>query len=81
MTQREYTLVDGTTSYIITADSGMKFVRRSDGFDFGDEVWLGYRYDNGERILEVPADFDEVADTEGISVEQLENLITDELDS
>lgn len=80
MTQEEYTLVDGTSSYIITADLGMKFVRRSDGFDFGNEVWLGYRYDNGERILEVPADFDEVVDTEKINIELLENLIADELD-
>jgi hypothetical protein len=79
MTQREYTLVDGTLSYIIKADLGYKFVRRSDGFDFGDEVWLGYRYENGNKTLEVPSDFDEVLDTEGVSVEQLESMIDDEL--
>ena len=79
MTQKKYTLVDGTPSYIIKADLGHKFIRRSDGFDFGNEIWLGYRYDaNGNKILEVPSDFEEVADT--INVEQIESMINDELD-
>lgn len=81
MTQREYTLIDGTQSYIIKADLGYKLVRRLDGFDFGDEVWLGYRYDaNGNKILEVPSDFDEIIDIEGVSIEQIESMINDELD-
>lgn len=78
MTQREYTLIDGTKSYIIKAELGYKLVRKSDGFDFGDEVWLGYRYENGNKILEVPNDFEEVADI--INVEQIESMINDELD-
>lgn len=78
MTQREYTLFDGTPSYIIKAELGYKLVRKSDGFDFGDEIWLGYRYKNGNKILEVPSDFEEVADT--INVEQIESMINDELD-
>lgn len=78
MTQKEYTLANGTTSYIIIADDGCKFVRKSDGFDFGNEVWLGYRYENGNKILEVPSDFEEVVDT--ISVEQIESMINYELD-
>ena len=78
MTQREYTLSDGTPSYIIKADLGYKLVRKSDGFDFGDEVWLGYRYENGNKVLEVPSDFEEVADT--INVEQIESMINNELD-
>lgn len=71
MTQRGYTLFDGTQSYIINADLGYKLVRKSDGFDFGNEVWLGYRYENDNKILEVPSDFEEVADA--INVEQIEN--------
>lgn len=77
MTQKEYTLNDGTSSYIIKADLGYKLVRKSDGIDFGDEVWLGYRYEDGNKILEVPSDFEEVADT--INVEQIESMIDNEL--
>lgn len=71
MIQREHILNDGTTSYIIKANDGCKFVRKSDGVDFGNEIWLGYRFDNGNKVLEVPSDFEEVLDTEEINIDQI----------
>lgn len=66
MTQREYTLDDGQKSYILTADAGKDIVRISDNFNFGSEIWLGYRYTNKDRVLEVPTDFKEVEQEEKI---------------
>ena len=61
MTQTPYTLNDGTPSVILTADDGNDIVRISDNFNFGKEVWLGYRYNkDGSRELELPEDFKEV---------------------
>jgi len=60
MTKKKYTLVDGTESYILTADEGKTIYRISDNTDFGTEVYLGYRYiDLNNRVLEVPTDFEE----------------------
>lgn len=59
MITRKYILPNGTPSFIITAVEGKTLIRKSDGFDFGPEVHLGYRYAGGEKILEVPEDFEE----------------------
>ena len=50
------------------ADEGKVFRRISDGFIFGNEIYLGYTYYiNGEKLpepkLEVIEDFEEVEDT------------------
>ena len=50
------------------ADEGKVFKRISDGFIFGNEIYLGYTYYiNGEKLpepkLEVIEDFEEVEDT------------------
>ena len=61
MTQTPYILDDGTPSVILTADEGNVIVRISDNFNFGKEVWLGYRYNkDGNRELELPEDFKEI---------------------
>jgi hypothetical protein len=49
----------------ITAEEGKVFKRKSDGFIYGNEIYLGYTYFIGgkeldEPYLEVPEDFDEV---------------------
>lgn len=49
----------------ITAEEGKVFKRKSDGFVYGNEIYLGYTYYlNGEKLdephLEVPEDFEEV---------------------
>lgn len=49
----------------ITADAGKKFLRKADGYDFGTELYLGYTFYLGGRLLseprmEVPGDFLEV---------------------
>ena len=66
MKRERYTLVDGTPSEIITAEAGMKLVRRLDGVSFGQVVYLGYRYSHWlvSPVLEVADDFDEVQMTE-----------------
>lgn len=78
MTQKEYTLPDGTQSYIIEADEGKKFVNKS-GDDFGNIIYLGYVWIDGVKTLSVPSDYEEVDDDKEISVEQLEKMIDDEL--
>lgn len=72
MTQKEYTLNDGTPSFILTAEDGYDIVRKSDNFNFGSEVWLGYKYNkDGTKVLEVPEDFTEVEHVDDIiDVEQ-----------
>lgn len=81
MTTEQYTLVTGETSYHIIADEGMTFMR--DNQDFGNEIWLGYRYRDSQGnvlynpILEQPSDYTEVAieeDDEAI-VEQIRELL------
>lgn len=80
MTQREYTLPDGTLSYIIEADKGKKFVRKSDGLEFENIIYLGYVLINGVKTLSVPSDYEEVDDDSDLnSIEELKNLIEDEL--
>ena len=49
------------------ADEGKVFKRKSDGFIFGNEIYLGYAYYlNGKKLpepkLEVIEDFEEVED-------------------
>ena len=49
------------------ADEGKVFKRKSDGFIFGNEIYLGYTYYlNGKKLpepkLEVIEDFEEVED-------------------
>ena len=80
MTQKEYTLHDGTPSYIIEADKGKKFVRKSDGLEFENIIYLGYVWIDGVKTLSVPSDYEEVDDDSDLnSIEELENLIEDEL--
>lgn len=81
MTQKEYTLPDGTQSYIIEADEGKKFARKDDGGDFGKIIYLGYLWIGGVKTLSVPSDYEEVEDNSDLnSIEELENLIEDELE-
>lgn len=59
--------VDKNNSNHIIADEGKVFKRISDGFIFGNEIYLGYTYYiNGEKLtepkLEVIEDFEEVED-------------------
>ena len=69
MTKKPYTLTDGTQSYILTADEGKDIVRISDNFNFGKEVWLGYRYNkDGSRELELPEDFKEIEHEEDMEM-------------
>lgn len=60
MTQTPYTLNDGTPSVILTADEGKDIVRISDNFNFGNEIWLGYRFTDKGHVLEKPEDFKEI---------------------
>ena len=68
MTQREYTLTDGTKSYILTADEGKDIVRISDNFNFGAEIWLGYRFTDKGHVLEKPEDFKEIEHEEDVEM-------------
>ena len=59
--------VDKNNSKHIIADEGKVFKRISDGFIFGNEIYLGYTYYiNGQKLsepkLEVIEDFEEVED-------------------
>lgn len=59
--------VDKNNSKHIIADEGKVFKRISDGFIFGNEIYLGYTYYlNGKKLtepkLEVIEDFEEVED-------------------
>ena len=59
--------VDKNNSKHIIADEGKVFKRISDGFIFGNEIYLGYTYYIGgkkldEPHLEVIEDFEEVED-------------------
>lgn len=74
MTQREYTLDDGQKSHILTADAGKDIVRIADNFNFGGEVWLGYRWTKQGKVLEKPEDFTEV---EHINTEDYEEDTAD----
>ena len=58
------------------ADEGKVFQRKSDGFIFGNEIYLGYTYYlNGKKLsepkLEVIEDFEEVED---IYNKEIENI-------
>lgn len=83
MIQEQYALANGEISYHITADEGMTFMK--DDQDFGNEIWLGYRYRDSQGnvldtpILEQPSDYTEVA-TEGddeVIVEQIRELLNE----
>lgn len=57
--------VDKNNSKHIIADEGKVFQRKSDGFIFGNEIYLGYTYYIGgkkldEPHLEVIEDFEEI---------------------
>ena len=59
--------VDKNNSNHIIADEGKVFKRISDGFIFGNEIYLGFTYYlNGEKLsepkLEVIEDFEEIED-------------------
>ena len=59
--------VDKNNSKHIIADKGKVFQRISDGFIFGNEIYLGYTYYlNGQKLsepkLEVIEDFEEIED-------------------
>ena len=68
MTKKPYTLTDGTKSYILTADEGKDIVRISDNFNFGKEVWLGYRFTDKGHVLEKPEDFKEIEHEEDMEM-------------
>ena len=58
---------DKNNSKHIIADKGKVFQRISDGFIFGNEIYLGYTYYlNGQKLsepkLEVIEDFEEIED-------------------
>lgn len=74
MTQTPYILDDGTPYEILTADEGNDIVRISDNFNFGKEVWLGYRWTKQGKVLELPEEFTEV---EHIDTEDYEEDTTD----
>lgn len=89
MTTEQYTLVTGEISYHITADEGMTFMR--DNQDFGNEVWLGYRYRDSQGnvldtpIFEQPSDYteavieedDDTAEDDETIVEQIRKLLNE----
>ena len=57
--------VDPNNSKHIIADEGKVFKRKSDGFIYGEEIYLGYTYYIGgqkldEPHLEVAEDFEEI---------------------
>ncbi len=57
--------VDKNNSKHIIADEGKIFQRKSDGFIYGEEIYLGYTYYIGgkkldEPHLEVVEDFEEI---------------------
>ena len=57
--------VDKNNSKHIIADEGKVFQRKSDGFIYGDEIYLGYTYYIGgkklaEPHLDVIEDFEEI---------------------
>ena len=59
--------VDKNNPKHIIADEGKVFQRKSDGFIFGNEIYLGFTYYlNGEKLqepkLEVIEDFEEIED-------------------
>ena len=59
--------VDKNNSKHIISDEGKVFKRKSDGFIFGNEIYLGYTYYlNGKKLskpkLEVIEDFEEIED-------------------
>ena len=81
MIQEQYTLANGEMSYHITADKDKTFMK--DNQDYGNEIWLGYRYRDSQGnvldtpILEQPSDYTEVVieeDDEAI-VEQIRELL------
>lgn len=57
MKQELYRLYNGELSSILTADEGMMIVRNADSMRFGGQVYLGYRFENGKAIMEMPSDF------------------------
>lgn len=57
MKQELYRLYNGELSSILTADEGMMIVRNADGMRFGEQIYLGYRFDDGKAIMEMPSDF------------------------
>lgn len=57
MKQELYRLYNGELSSILTADEGMMIVRNADGMRFGEQIYLGYRFENGKAIMEMPSDF------------------------
>ena len=48
---------NGTT--VITADEGRTFIRKSDGFDMGGEIWLGMNHQISPPKMDTPEDFEE----------------------
>ena len=57
--------VDKNNSKHIIADEGKVFKRKSDGFIYGEEIYLGYTYYIGGKKLEEPhlevvEDFEEI---------------------
>ena len=44
----------------ITAESGYKFVRIHDGFEMGEEIYLGIDYSTGEPRTDLPEYYREV---------------------
>lgn len=65
----------------IIADSDKVFRRIADGKIYGKEIYLGYSYYIGGRLLDtphldVPEDFEEIDDPSDISAEEALQIIT-----
>ena len=63
--------VDKNNSKHIIADEGKVFQRKSDGFIYGEEIYLGYTYYIGGKKLDEPH-LDVVEDFEEIDAPQEE---------
>ena len=63
--------VDKNNSKHIIADEGKVFKRKSDGFIYGEEIYLGYTYYIGGKKLDEPH-LDVVEDFEEIDAPQEE---------
>ena len=63
--------VDKNNSKHIIADKGKVFKRKSDGFIYGEEIYLGYTYYIGGKKLDEPH-LDVVEDFEEIDAPQEE---------
>lgn len=65
----------------IIAEEGKVFRRIADGYNFGNEIYLGYVYYINDELLEqphlsVPEDFEEVDDETELTDEEVLEILT-----